>query len=72
MLTYRKYATFHAFKNCWRKESSMITIACSETPDGIKKWTYQLLANRLIELKIFDHIGITQLTVLTPRSVMRR
>jgi transposase len=37
------------------------TLACSEPPEGRKRWTMQLLADRLVELKVVD--GISDETV---------
>ncbi len=39
------------------KEAKLIQIACSEPPEGRAKWTLQLLADKLIELKIVDSIS---------------
>ena len=33
------------------------TLACSEPPAGRKHWTMQLLADRLVELKVVDRIS---------------
>jgi transposase len=35
-----------------RAEAKLVTLACSTPPDGRAVWTMQLLADRLIELKI--------------------
>ena len=35
----------------------LVATACSDPPDGRAKWTMQLLADRLIELKIVDEIS---------------
>ncbi len=37
-------------------EAHIEQIACSKPPKGRSGWTLQLIANRLIELRIVDHI----------------
>ena len=39
-----------------KQEAYLIALACSEPPAGRTRWTMQLLANRLIELKVVDSI----------------
>jgi transposase len=36
------------------KEAKLITLACSEAPPGQARWTLNLLANKVVELKIVD------------------
>ena len=36
------------------KEARLITLACSQAPTGQARWTLNLLANKVIELKIVD------------------
>jgi transposase len=38
-------------------ESVLEQLASSEPPDGRKRWTLQLLADRLVELKVVDSIS---------------
>ena len=38
-------------------EAKLTQIACSEAPDGRKRWTLRLLAGRLIELEIVESIS---------------
>jgi putative transposase len=40
-----------------RVEAYAIATACSETPTGRKEWTMQLIADRLVELKLVDSIS---------------
>jgi DNA-directed RNA polymerase subunit beta len=40
-----------------RQEAHLIALACSAPPAGRARWTMQLLANRLVELKIVDSIS---------------
>ena len=38
-------------------EARLITIACSEAPDGRDRWTLQLMADELVRLKVVDAIS---------------
>jgi len=38
-------------------EAVLETLARSEPPEGRKRWTLQLLADRLVELKVVDSIS---------------
>jgi Homeodomain-like domain len=40
-----------------RGEAYLIALACSSPPDGRTEWTFQLLADKLVELKIVDRIS---------------
>jgi transposase len=40
-----------------RAEAQLITLACSAPPQGRKDWTMQMLAERLIELKIVEAVS---------------
>jgi len=40
-----------------RGEAVLLALACSNPPAGRKKWTLQLLADRLVELKVVDSIS---------------
>jgi len=37
-----------------KQEAFVVALACSATPDGRAEWTMQLLADRLVELKVVD------------------
>lgn len=37
-------------------EAQLTMLACSKPPDGYKSWTLQLLADRLVELKVVDSV----------------
>jgi transposase len=39
------------------QEARLITIACSQPPDGYVHWTLDLLADKMVELKIVDTIS---------------
>lgn len=38
-------------------EAKMVAIACSPPPEGRRRWTIRLLAEKMIELKIVDSVG---------------
>lgn len=40
-----------------RNESKITMIACSEPPEGRAKWTFRLIADKVIELGIFEHVS---------------
>lgn len=40
-----------------RAEAKLIALACSAAPEGRQEWTMQLLADRLVELKIVETIS---------------
>jgi hypothetical protein len=40
-------------------EAKLVMLACSNPPDGRKRWTLQLLANRMVELKYTEHVSDT-------------
>lgn len=40
-----------------RQESLLIALACSDAPEGRDEWTMQLLADKLVELKVVDSIS---------------
>ena len=37
-------------------EAKIIALRCSSPPEGYARWTLELLADRLVELKVFDSI----------------
>lgn len=39
------------------KEAHLVTLACSSPPQGRERWTLQLLADKMVELKHFDSIS---------------
>lgn len=38
-----------------RREAKLIAVACGPTPKGRARWTLELLADRVVELKIVEH-----------------
>jgi transposase len=49
------------------KEAHLITLACSEPPDGHSRWTLRLLADKMVELNYFD-----ELSYETVRQVLKK
>ena len=37
-----------------KQEAFLVALACSDAPDGRETWTMQLLADKMIELKVID------------------
>ena len=37
-----------------KQEALLVALACSDAPEGRESWTMQLLADRLVELKMID------------------
>ncbi len=37
-----------------KQEAFLVALACSDAPEGHESWTMQLLADKLIELKVID------------------
>ncbi|MCK5492053.1 MAG: IS630 family transposase [Candidatus Omnitrophica bacterium] len=40
-----------------KKEAQLITIACSESPEGHERWTLKMLANKMVRLEYVDTIS---------------
>lgn len=40
-------------------EAYMIAIACSDAPEGRDRWTLQMIADKMVELKVVDSISAT-------------
>ena len=40
-----------------RQEAYVVALACSEPPEGKKRWSMQLLADRLVEAGVVDEIS---------------
>jgi transposase len=55
---YRKKPTGRQYhKLDGAQEAKLLAIACSQPPTGRQRWTLQMLADRLVELKIVDTIS---------------
>jgi hypothetical protein len=46
-----------------KQESLLVALACSEAPEGRDEWTMQLLANKLVELKIVSEHFLSNLAI---------
>lgn len=53
-----------------RAEARLVALACSAPPDGRKRWTLRLLADRLVELEVVEPVGreAVRLALKTMRS----
>jgi transposase len=40
-----------------KQEAFLIALACSTPPEGRRSWTMQLLADKLVELRVIDAIS---------------
>jgi transposase len=40
-----------------KQEAFLVALACSDAPEGLENWTMQLLAERLVELKLVANIS---------------
>lgn len=50
-----------------KQEALLVALACSDPPQGRERWTMQLLADRLVELKVVESI-----TDETVRRVLKK
>ena len=48
-------------------EAKLVTLCCSEPPNGFAKWSLRLLADKMVELKYVESI-----THVTVRSVLKK
>ena len=47
----------HARKFDGEKEAKLLTLACSKAPEGYARWTLQLLADKMVELKYMKNVS---------------
>jgi transposase len=40
-----------------KAQAHLVALACSEAPEGRRRWTLQLLADRLVELQVVDAVS---------------
>ena len=40
-----------------QKEAKLIALACSKAPEGHKRWTLRLLAEKMVELQVVDRVS---------------
>lgn len=50
------------------KEARIIALACSPAPEGRARWTLSLLAEKLVELKVFDSISTTSVATVLKKT----
>lgn len=50
------------------KEARIIALACSPAPQGRTRWTLELLAEKLVELKTFDSISPTSVATVLKKT----
>jgi transposase len=58
-----------------KQEAFLIALACSTPPEGRTSWTMQLLANKLVELRLIDAISdetVRRMLKKTPSSRGRK
>jgi transposase len=58
-----------------QKEAELLTLACSQAPDGRERWTLQLLADKMVQLKVFDSISreaVRQVLKKRTQAVVKR
>jgi transposase len=51
-----------------KQEAYLVALACSDAPDGRKSWTLQLLADKLVELKVVE----TAISYETVRETLKK
>jgi hypothetical protein len=54
------------------KEARIIALACSNAPEGRARWTLSLLAEKLVELEVFDSISVTSVATVLKKTNFNR
>jgi hypothetical protein len=54
------------------KEARIVALACSEPPEGHSEWTLRLLANKTVQLGIFDSISHTAIADCLKKTNLSR
>src|SRR3712207_1644246 len=54
---YRKGGRIYERKLDGEQEAHLIALACSAPPEGRRRWTLRLLAQRMVELSYVDHLS---------------
>jgi transposase len=53
-------------------EAKLVTLCCSEPPKGFAKWSFRLLADKMVELKYIENIShVTVRSVLKKTNLVR-
>ena len=71
-LSRRRGQTIRRSKLDGKQEAHLIALACSEPPDGQRRWSLRLLADTLVELEVIDTISyetVRQVLKKTPLSL---
>lgn len=55
-----------------RVEASLTMLACSAPPEGYGRWTLQLLADKLIELKVINAISLESVRTALKKTNLNR
>jgi len=55
-----------------RVEASLTMLACSAPPEGYGRWTLQLLADKLIELKVIESISLESVRTALKKMSLNR
>lgn len=55
-----------------KQEAFLVALACSDPPEGRERWTMQLLADRLIELRVVDSITDETVRRLLKKTISSR
>jgi transposase len=55
-----------------RVEASLTMLACSAPPEGYGRWTLQLLADTLVELKVLDAISLESVRTALKKTNLNR
>ena len=53
-------------------EARLIAVACSQPPEGRTRWTLQLLADRLVELKVVESISDDTVRNTLKKTILSR
>ena len=51
-----------------KAEARLIALRCGEPPEGRMRWTLQLLADRLVELKVVESVWLGPAPRTTPAA----
>jgi hypothetical protein len=51
-----------------KQEAFLVALACSDAPEGRSEWTLQLLADKLLELKVVE----TPISYETVRETLKK
>ena len=56
-LTRREHKRYRPPKLDGKQEAYLVSIACSKAPEGRKRWTLRLLADKMVEMKYVDKLS---------------